>query len=71
MSAKHLKVDIDIDDATGLPRAVYFHIRDEAVAETREVRPGKAFADYSAAGTLVGVEMISQCEVTARMPRVH
>jgi hypothetical protein len=57
------KVEVDVDDRTGRPRAVYFQVRTGTVAETREIKPGIAFADYSAEGLLLGVELLAACEV--------
>ena len=57
------KVDVDVDDTTGKARAVYFHIRTGSVDQTREVKSGVAFADYSHDGLLIGVELLAPCQV--------
>ena len=56
-------MDIDLDDRTGFPRAVYMHVREGLVHTTKEVEPGQAFADYDTEGLLIGIEMIAPCEV--------
>lgn len=55
------KVDVSIDDVTGAPRAAYLGVRDGFVADTKEVVPGKAFADYGDAGELLGIEFLAPC----------
>jgi hypothetical protein len=57
------KLDVSIDDRTGRPRAAYLQVREGAVAETREVSPGRAFADYDGQGRLLGIEFLAPCGV--------
>lgn len=63
MSDLAFKLNVSIDDRTGRPRAAYLQVRAGEVAETREVVPGKAFADYSGDGRLLGVEFLAPCNV--------
>lgn len=46
------KLDVSIDEKTGVIRAAYLRIRSGAVHETREVSKGNAFADYDKNGWL-------------------
>lgn len=57
------KIDVSIDEKTGVIRAAYLRIRTGSVAETREVAEGRAFADYDADGWLLGIELLAACEV--------
>jgi uncharacterized protein YuzE len=59
-----LKMDISLDKATGMLKAVYFKIRAGKASETREFDNGNAFADYDAKGQLLGVEVLGPCAVT-------
>lgn len=57
------KLDATIDERTGYPIAAYLRVRAGTVADTREELPGKVFADYDAAGVLLGVEFLAPCSV--------
>ena len=54
---------MSVDENTGGIRAAYLRIREGEAAETREVKEGRAFADYDANGLLLGVELLAPCEV--------
>jgi hypothetical protein len=56
--------EVSIDEGTGKVRAAYLRARDGAVAETREVAAGEAYADYDRGGRLLGVEFLAPCEVS-------
>jgi uncharacterized protein YuzE len=58
-----LGFEVSVDERTGKPRAAYLQVRTGNVAETKEVAPGKAYADYDADGQLLGVEFLAPCEV--------
>ncbi len=57
------KLDISVCDETGKLRAAYLQVREGDAAETREVVPGRAFADYDDAGRLIGIEFLASCTV--------
>lgn len=57
------RLDVSVDDKTGKPQAAYLQVRQVDVAQTREVVPGCAFADYAADGQLVGIEFLAPCSV--------
>lgn len=57
------KIDVSIDEKTGIIRAAYLRIRNGTVAETREVADGRAFADYDDGGWLLGIELLAACDV--------
>lgn len=57
------EVSVSVDETTGLIRAAYVRVRAGEAAETREVVEGRAFADYDAAGLLLGVELLAPCAV--------
>jgi uncharacterized protein YuzE len=59
----HFQVTVTTDDATGDVLAVYFHIREGRVRETREFAKGNAFADYDIKGRLLGIELLGPCSV--------
>ena len=44
--------------------AVYIQTRKGKAVETREIKEGVAFADYGKKGELLGVEMLSPCELS-------
>jgi uncharacterized protein YuzE len=57
------KLDVSVDERTGVIRAAYLRVREGAVHETREVSEGKAFADYDKNGWLLGIELLGQCKI--------
>jgi len=63
MTQPSFKLEASIDDKTGRVVAAYLRIRQGQVAETKEVKEGSAFADYDAAGLLLGIEILGPCEV--------
>jgi hypothetical protein len=58
-----LGFELSIDEHTGKPQAAYLQVRTGEVADTQELAPGKAYADYDAAGRLLGVEFLAPCSV--------
>jgi uncharacterized protein YuzE len=54
---------VSVDENTGGIRTAYLRIRPGEVAETREVADGRAFADYSNSGQLLGIEILAACDV--------
>lgn len=64
MMAIEFGISVDTDDATGEVIAVYFQIRRGKVHETREFADGAAFADYSKQGEILGIELLSPCNVS-------
>jgi len=55
------RVNVSIDPETGSPRAAYMQIRVGFAETTRELIPGKALADYSETGDLLGIEFLAPC----------
>ena len=62
MVEPNFQVRVTADEATGALTAAYIRVRRGQVEETREVVPGRAFADYDADGILLGIELLSPCE---------
>jgi len=62
---KHFNFNIRLQvlNTTGELSAAYFRFREGKVNRTIEVADGKAFADYSASGKLLGVEVIAPCNI--------
>jgi hypothetical protein len=62
-------LEVSFSETTGEPVAAYFRVREGKVAATKEVSEGVAFADYSADGLLLGVELLGPCrrEVLERL----
>jgi uncharacterized protein YuzE len=56
-------LELSVDETTGGIRAAYLRVRQGEVAETREVCEGRAFADYTEDGTLLGIELLAPCTV--------
>lgn len=52
---------VSVDEQTGQVRAAYLRVRQGQVDQTREVAPGRAFADYDATGLLLGIELLAPC----------
>ena len=63
MSDPRYSFSTSVDERTGRVMAVYFKLRQGEVDETREVVEGKAFADYAADGSLLGVELLGPCDI--------
>ena len=55
------RLEVSFDGTTGEPVAAYLRIREGAVAETKEVSEGTAFADYGSDGSLLGIELLAPC----------
>ncbi len=58
-----LQLSLSVDETTGQIRAAYVRVREGTVSETREVAEGRAFADYSEEGLLLGLELLAPCTV--------
>jgi uncharacterized protein YuzE len=58
-----LGFELSLDEQTGKPRAAYLQVRTGDVAETRELAPDRAYADYDATGRLLGVEFLAPCAI--------
>lgn len=56
-------LDVSFSSTTGQPVAAYLRVREGAVAVTKEVSEGVAFADYAADGHLLGVELLAPCSL--------
>ena len=63
MTKPAFRSEVSVDDRTGHAIAVYLRIREGAVAATKEVKEGIAFADYDAQGGLLGIELLGRCDV--------
>lgn len=57
------ELSVSVDEKTGHVRAAYIRVRKGEVSVTREVAEGRAFADYDANGSLLGIELLAPCEV--------
>jgi uncharacterized protein YuzE len=58
-----LGLELSVDEQTGKPRAAYLQVRTGDATETKEIAPGKAYADYDAEGRLLGIEFLAPCAV--------
>ena len=56
-------LDVSFSETTGEPVAAYMRVRAGAVATTKEVSEGAAFADYAADGRLLGIELLAPCSI--------
>jgi uncharacterized protein YuzE len=65
MTKPRFKISVSTDEDTGKLLAVYIRIREGQVEDTLEVDEDRAFADYDAAGQLLGVELLAPCKVEA------
>jgi hypothetical protein len=63
MNKPAFRLDASVDDRTGGIVAVYLRVREGEVAETKELTEGVAYADYDAAGSLLGIELLGPCQV--------
>jgi uncharacterized protein YuzE len=63
MLKSQFRLEISFDGTSGDPVAAYLRVREGEVLETREISEGVAFADYGAAGTLLGIELLAPCSV--------
>src|SRR5437762_13352041 len=57
------RLEISFSESSGDPVAAYIRVREGKVVETKEVSEGVAFADYSADGSLLGIELLAPCRV--------
>jgi hypothetical protein len=55
-------LDISVNETTGRIRSAYLQVRKGMVSDTREISPGRAFADYDSQGLLLGIELLGPCE---------
>lgn len=58
-----LGFELSVDEGTGQLQAAYLRVRTGGVAETKEIAPGQAYADYDEDGQLLGVEFLAPCGV--------
>jgi uncharacterized protein YuzE len=63
MKNPRFKISVSTDETTGKLIAAYLSIRDGESAETVEVEEDRAYADYDAAGRLIGIELLAPCHV--------
>jgi len=61
MSNPKFRLVVSFSETTGDPVAAYLRVREGKVVETKEISEGVAFADYDAAGALLGVELLAPC----------
>ena len=57
------RLEVSYNETTGDPVAAYVRVREGAVAQTKEISPGVAFADYAADGLLLGIELLAPCPI--------
>ena len=57
------KVSVSTDESTGKLIAAYLYVRAGKSVETIEIEEDRAYADYDAAGQLIGVELLAPCHV--------
>ena len=63
MANPKFRLEVSYHDTTGEPVAAYLRVREGAVAQTKEVSEGVAFADYGGDGSLLGIELLAPCPV--------
>jgi uncharacterized protein YuzE len=63
MTKPRFKLSVSIDEDTGKLIAAYIRVRDGQAEETVELEEDRAYADYDAAGQLLGVELLAPCKV--------
>lgn len=56
-------LDVSFSETTGEAVAAYLRVREGEVATTKEVCDGVAFADYSADGRWLGIELLAPCSL--------
>ena len=60
------RIQVSVSPRTGKIEAAYIRLRDGATHETRDADDdGNAFADYSADGVLLGIEVLAPCTASA------
>jgi uncharacterized protein YuzE len=63
MTEPAFRLEASVDEKTGGMVAAYLRVRKGEVTDTREVMEGVAYADYDAAGALLGIELLGPCQV--------
>ena len=63
MPSPKFRLEVSYNETTGDPVAAYVRVREGTVAQTREISPGVAFADYGADGSLLGIELLAPCGI--------
>jgi uncharacterized protein YuzE len=63
MATPKFRLEVSYDETSGDPIAAYVRVREGEVAETKEIKDGAVFADYSADGSLLGVELLEPCGI--------
>ena len=58
------KLSVEVDDKDGRVIAVFFRVREGRPARAREFANGAAFAHYNNRGELLGIELLSPCQIT-------
>ncbi len=56
-------LSVETDNNTGRVLAVYFQIRKGKASTVREFAGGRAFANYSRDGLLLGIELLAPCTI--------
>ncbi len=64
MKKLHFKFSIEVEEKTGTILAAYFQVREGRAAKVKEFAEGNAFANYSATGELLGIEILGPCEIS-------
>jgi uncharacterized protein YuzE len=64
MDQLSLGISVETVDQTGEILAIYFSVRRGKVKTTKEAADGKVFLDYDKDGRLLGIEMLSPCEIS-------
>lgn len=64
MAKSSFSIDVSVDEETGRLMACYINLREGQAAETRELQPGRAYADYDDEGQLIGIELLGPCSLT-------
>ena len=63
MAIPKFRLEVSYSETTGDPVAAYVRVREGRVAQTKEIGDGFAFADYSADGVLLGIELLAPCSL--------
>jgi Protein of unknown function (DUF2283) len=63
MKNTEFRLEISFNETAGGPVPAYLRVREGSVAESTEISPGVAFADYDADGFLLGVELLAPCRL--------
>ena len=58
-----LRLSVETNSSTGDVLAVYFQVRKGKSARVLEMEAGAVFCDYNKDGKLLGVEMLSPCDI--------